>query len=112
MYCALIPGKEKAWFFHFYQKIHIADIVITYRQPQTAVLRKEMRNRGVQESTQFNQVKKRNFNNNVSLPASGCITIIRASEVAIGFDKIGPVLKVVIQHGSELLFLNNQDKAR
>jgi hypothetical protein len=112
MYTALIPGKETAWFFHFYQKIHVADIVFTYRQPKTAVLRKEMRNRGVQESTQFNQVKKRDLNNDARLPASGCITIIRASEIAIGIDKFGLVLKVAIQHGSGLLFLNIQDKAR
>ena len=99
MYTALIPGKETARFFHFYQKIHIADIVFTYCQPKTAVLRKEMRNRGVHESTQFNQVKKRDLNNDARLPASWCITIIRASEIAIGIDKFGLVLKVAIQHG-------------
>ena len=112
MYTALISGKETARLFHFYQKIHVADIVFTYRQPKTAVLRKEMRNRDVQESTQFNKVKKRDLNNDTRLPASGWITIIRASEIAIGIDKFGLVLKVAIQHGSRLLFLNNQDKAR
>ena len=111
MNITLTPGKEKAWFFHFYQKIHITDIVLTYRQPQTAVLRKEMRNRGIQESTQFYQVKKRDFNNNASVPASGCVTIIRAPEIAFGIGNMGLVLKVVIQHGSELLFLNTQGKA-
>ena len=109
---ALVPGKEKARFFHFYQEFFIADIVLTYHQAQMAILRKEIRNRGVQESTESDQVKKCDFNNNVSLPASGCVTIIRAPEIAFDIENMGLVLKVVIQHGSELLFLNIQDKAR
>ena len=109
---ALIPGKEKAWFFHLYQKFFIADIVLIYHQTQMGMLRKEMRNRGFQKSTKFNQVKKCNFNNNVSLPAPGCATIIRTSKNTFDINKMGLVLKVVVQHGSELLFLNIQDKAR
>lgn len=77
-----------------------------------AILRKEVRDRGGQESTESNQVKKCNFNNNVSFPASGCVTIIRAPEIAFDIENLGLVLKVVIQHGSELLFLNIQDRAR
>jgi len=77
-----------------------------------AILRKEIRNRGVQESTESNQIKKCGFNNYVNLPASGCVTIIRAPEIAFDIDNMGLVLKVIIQHGSELLFLNIQDKAR
>ena len=109
---ALVPGKEKAWFFHLYQESFIVDIVLIYYQAQMAILRKEVRNRGVQESTKSNQVKKCDFNYNVNLPASGGITIIRATEIAFDIDNMSLVLKVVIQHGSELLFLNIQDKAR
>lgn len=109
---AFVLGKEKARFFHFYQEFFIADIVLTYHQAQMAILRKEVRNRGVQELTESNQVKKCNFNNNVSLPASGCVTVIRAPEIAFDIENMGLVLKVVIQHGSELLFLNIQDRAR
>lgn len=109
---AFVPGKEKARFFHFYQEFFIADIVLTYHQAQMAILRKEVRDRGGQESTESNQVKKCNFNNNVSFPASGCVTIIRAPEIAFDIENLGLVLKVVIQHGSELLFLNIQDRAR
>ena len=112
MNIASVPGKEKAWFFHFYQESFIVNIVSIYHQAQMAIFRKEVRNRGVQESTQFNQVKKRDLNNDARLPASWCITIIRAAEIAIGIDKFGLVLKVAIQHGSGLPFLNNQDKAR
>jgi hypothetical protein len=108
---AFVPGKEKARFFHFYQKFFIADIILIYHQTQMAILRKELRNRGVQESTESNQVKKCNFNNNVNLPASGCVTIIRAPEIAFDIENMGLVLKVVIQHGPQLLFLNIQDKA-
>jgi len=109
---ALVFGKEKARFFHFYQKSFIADIVLIYHQAQMAIFRKEIRNRGVQESTKSNQVKKRYFNNNVNLPAPRCVTTIRAPEVAFNIDNMGLVLKVVIQHGSDLLFLNIQDKDR
>ena len=109
---ALIPGKEKAWFFHLYQKLFIANIVLIYHQAQMAMLRKEVRNRGFKKSTKLNQVKKRDFNNNASVPASGCVTIIRTPEIAFDIDKFGLMLKVVIQHDPELLFLNNQDKAR
>ena len=109
---ALIPGKEKAWFFHLYQKLFIADIVLIYHQAQMAMLRKEVRNRGFKKLTKFNQVKKRDLNNNANVPASWCVTIIRTPEIAFDIDKFGLVLKVVIQHGSELLFLNIQDKAR
>jgi len=77
-----------------------------------AILRKKVRNRGVQESTESNQVKKCDFNYNVNFPAPGCVTIIRAPEIAFNIDNIGLVLKIVIQHGSELLFLNIQDRAR
>ena len=109
---ALVPEKEKARFFHLYQESFIADIFLTYHQAQMAILRKEVGNRGVQESTESNQVKKCDFNNNISLPASGCVTIIRAPEIAFDIDNMGLVLKVVIQHGSELLFLNIQDRTR
>lgn len=109
---ALVPGKEKAWFFHLYQESFIADIVLINHQAQMAILRKEIRNRGIQESTESNQIKKCGFNNYVNLPASGCSTIIRAPEIAFDIDNMSLVLKVVIQHGSELLFLNIQDKAR
>lgn len=112
MNIALIPGKEKTRFFHFYKKAHIADIVFVIHQTQMAVFRKEMRNRDIQESTEFDQVKKRDVNNNVSLPASGRVAIIRAPEIAFDIEKMGLMLKVVIQHGSERLFLNIQDRAR
>ena len=77
-----------------------------------AILRKEVRDRGGQESTESNQVKKCNFNNNISLPASERVTVIRATEIAFDIKDMGLVLKVVIQHSSELLFLNIQDRAR
>jgi len=109
---AFVPGKKKARFFHFFHKYFISDIVLTYHQAQLAILRKEVRDRGGQESTESNQVKKCDFNNNVSLPASGCVTIIQAPEIAFDIENMGLVLKVVIQHGSQLLFLNIQDKAR
>jgi hypothetical protein len=109
---ALVLGKKKTRFFHFYQESFIADVVLIYYQTQMAIFRKEMRNRGVQESAEFNQVKKGNFNNNVGFPASGCVTVIRATETAFDIDKMGLVLKIVIQHISELLFLNIQDRAR
>ncbi len=109
---ALVSGKEKARFFHLYQESFIADIVLIYHQTQMAILRKEVRNRSVQDLTESNQVKKCDFNNNVSLSASGCVTIIRAPEIAFDIEKMGLVLKVVIQHDSELLFLNIQDRAR
>jgi hypothetical protein len=47
-----------------------------------AILGKEVRSRGVQDLAESNQVKKCDFNNNVKLPASGCVTIIRAPKVA------------------------------
>ena len=109
---ALVPGKEKARFFHFYQESFIADIVLIYHQAQMAILRKEVISRGVQESTESNQVKKCDLNNNVNLPASGCVTVIRTPEIAFDIDNMSLVLKVVIQHGSELLFLNIQDRDR
>ena len=112
MNSALVPGKEKAWFFHLYQQSFIVNIVLIYHQAQMAILRKDVRNRGVQESSESNQVKKCDFNNNVNLPASGCVTIIRAPEITFDIDNMGLVLKVVIQHGSELLFLNIQDRDR
>lgn len=67
---ALVLGKEKARFFHLYQESFIADIVLIYHQAQMAILRKEVISRGVQESTESNQVKKCDFNNNVSLPGA------------------------------------------
>ena len=109
---ALVFGKEKTRFFHFYQESFIADVVLIYHQTQMAIFRKEIRNRGVQESAEFNQVKKCNFNNNVGLSASGGVTVIRATETAFGIDKMSLMLKVVILHISELLFLNIQDIAR
>lgn len=108
---ALVLGKEKARFFHLYQESFIADIVLIYHQAQMAILRKEVISRGVQESTESNQVKNCDFNNNINPPASGCITIIRAPEIAFDIENMGLVLKVVIQHGSQQLFLNIQDKA-
>lgn len=109
---ALVSGKEKAWFFHFYQESFIVDIVLIDHQAQMAILRKEVGNRGVQESSESNQVKKCDFNNNVNFPAPGCVTIIRTPEIAFNIDNVGLMLKVVIQHGSELLFLNIQDRDR
>jgi hypothetical protein len=109
---ASVPGKERARFFHFYQESFIADIVLTYHQAQVAILTKEMRTRSVQESTEFNQVKKCDFNNNIGFPTSGCVTISRAPEIAFDIGNIGLVLKVIILHGSELLFLNIQDITR
>jgi len=88
------------------------DIVFIYHKARMAIFRKEVRNRGVQESTESNQVIKCDFNNNVNFPAPGCITIIRAPEIEFDIDNMGLVLKVAIQHGSELLFLNIQDRAR
>lgn len=55
---ALVPGKEKTRFFHFYQESFISDIVLKHHQTQMAILRKEMRNRGVQESIESNQVEE------------------------------------------------------
>lgn len=109
---AFVPGKETARFFHFYQESFIANIVLTNHQTKMAILRKEIRNRGVQKSTESDQVKKCDVNNNVRLPASGCVTIIRAPESAFDIENMGLVLKVVIQHGSQLLFLNIQDRGR
>lgn len=109
---ALVHGKKKTRFFHFYQKPFISDIVLTYHQTQIAILRKEVRNRRVQDLTEPNQVKKCDFNDNVSLSASGCVTMVRTPEIAFDIENMSLVLKVVIQHGSELLFLNIQDKAR
>jgi hypothetical protein len=80
---ALIPGKEKARFFHLYQESFIADIVFTYHQAQMAILRKEVGNGGVQESTESNQVKNCDFNNDVSLPASGCAAIVGTAKIAL-----------------------------
>jgi hypothetical protein len=100
------------WFFHLYQESFIVDIVFIYHQAQMAIFRKEVRNRGVQESTESNQVKKCDFNNNVNFPAPGNATIIRAPEIAFNIDNMGLVLKAAIQHGSALLFLNIQDRAR
>ena len=80
---ALVPGKEKARFFHLYQESFIADIFLTYHQAQMAILRKEVGNRGVQESTESNQVKKCDFNNDVSHPAPGCAAIVGAAEIAL-----------------------------
>ena len=88
------------------------DIVFIYHKARMAIFRKEVRNKGVQESTESNQVKKCDFNNNVNFPAPGGVTIIRVPEIAFNIDNMGLVLKVVIQHGSELLFLNIQDRAR
>ena len=109
---ALVSGKEKARFFHLYQESFIADIVLKYHTTQVAILRKEVRNRGAQGSTESNQVKKCDFNNNVGFQASGSVTIIRTPEIAFDISNIGLVLKVVIQHDSELFFLNIQDIAR
>jgi hypothetical protein len=79
---ALVSGKKMARFFHLYQESFIADILLTYHQSQMAILGKEVRSRGVQDLAESNQVKKCDFNNNVKLPASGCVTIIRAPKVA------------------------------
>jgi hypothetical protein len=70
---ASVAGKEKAWFFHLYQESFIVDIVFIYHQAQMAIFRKELRNRGVQESTESNQVKKCDLNNNVNFLAPGVL---------------------------------------
>jgi len=88
------------------------DIVFIYHQAQMAIFREEVRSRGVQESTESNQVKNCDFNNNFNFPASGGATIIRTPEIAFDIDNMGLVLNVFSQHGSELLFLNIQDRAR
>jgi len=111
MNSASVPEKEKAWFFHLYQKSFIVDIVFIYHQTQMAIFRKEVRNRGVQESTESNEVKKCDFNNNVNFPAPGCVTIIRTPEIAFSFDNMGLVLKVLNQHGSELIFFEHSGQS-
>lgn len=98
--------------FSSLSRVFYSGIVFIYHQAQMAIFRKEVRNRGVQESTESNQVKKCDFNNNVNFPAPGGATIIRAPEIAFNIDNMGLVLKVFSQHGSELLFLNIQDRAR
>lgn len=112
MNSALVFGKEKARFFHFYQESFISDIVLKYHQTQMAILREKVGYGNVQEPAESYEVKKCDLNNYISLSASGCVTIIRAPEIAFDIENMALVLKVIIQHGSELLFLNNQDKAR
>lgn len=112
MNSTLVFGKEKARFFHFYQESFISDIVFEYHQTQMAILREKVGYGNVQKPAETNEVKKCDLNNYISLSASGCVAIIRASEIAIDIENMVLVLKVIIQHGSEPLFLNIQGKAR
>jgi hypothetical protein len=69
-------------------------------------LRKKDGNRCAQNWAELDQVKEVYLNNNVIHPAPGCVTIVRASEIAFYIGKISLVLKVAIQHSPELLFMN------
>ncbi|MEJ2656678.1 MAG: hypothetical protein P8012_05720 [Desulfobacterales bacterium] len=101
---APVIEEKSARFSHFDQKPFIPNILITGCQTEPAVLRKQMRNRGIQCAADPDQIKEGDFNDDVRHPASGSITIIRTSEIQFGVEKIGLAPENVILHDLELLF--------